>query len=125
LFLNYNYDKKSCFSFQFNFSSRTRSSAGKKAWINQMLESNPIPSFWLSNSVRVIDKAILRRFDYVLRLDYPKQRVRSEIIQGYFKQFAVSEAWVEQIAACDHLAPAIVERAIQTEVKQLYFGCQE
>ncbi len=91
--------------------SRTRSSAGKKAWINQMLESNPIPSFWLSNSVRVIDKAILRRFDYVLRLDYPKQRVRSEIIQGYFKQFAVSEAWVEQIAACDHLAPAIVERA--------------
>lgn len=91
--------------------SRMRSSAGKKAWINQMLESNPIPSFWLSNSVRVIDKAILRRFDYVLRLDYPKQRVRSEIIQGYFKQFAVSEAWVEQIAACDHLAPAIVERA--------------
>lgn len=91
--------------------SRTRSSAGKKAWINQMLESNPIPSFWLSNSVRVIDKAILRRFDYVLRLDYPKQRVRSEIIQGYFKQFAVSDAWVEQIAACDHLAPAIVERA--------------
>jgi len=91
--------------------SRMRSSAGKKAWINQMLESNPIPSFWLSNSVRVIDKAILRRFDYVLRLDYPKQRVRSEIIHGYFKQFAVSDAWVEQMAACDHLAPAIVERA--------------
>ncbi len=91
--------------------SRTRSSAGKKAWINQMLESNPIPSFWLSNSVRVIDKAILRRFDYVLRLDYPKQSVRSEIIQGYFKQFGVSDAWVEQIAGCDHLAPAIVERA--------------
>jgi len=91
--------------------SRTRSSAGKKAWINQMLENNPIQSFWLSNSVQVIDKAILRRFDYVLRLDYPKRRVRAEILQGYFGQLAVSDAWIEQVSACDHLAPAVVERA--------------
>lgn len=91
--------------------SRTRSAAGKKAWINQLLESNPIPSFWLSNTVRVIDKAVLRRFDYVLRLDYPKRKVRAQIVQSYFGDMAVSEGWIEHIAAYEHLAPAVVERA--------------
>lgn len=91
--------------------SRIRSSAGKKAWINQLLEGNPIPSFWLSNSVRAMDRAVLRRFDYVLRLDYPKQHIRAEIIQSYFKDMAVSDAWVDHVASCGHLAPAVVERA--------------
>jgi len=91
--------------------SRARSAAGKKAWINQLLEGNPIPAFWLSNSVRVIDNAILRRFDYVLRLDYPNRKVRAEIVRDYFQQMQVSDFWVDQVAACEQLAPAVVERA--------------
>ena len=36
----------------------------RKAWINRILETNPVPAIWISNSVD-IDGAFLRRFDAV------------------------------------------------------------
>lgn len=90
--------------------SRFRSAAGKKAWINQLLESNPIPSFWLSNSISSIDAAILRRFDIVVKLDYPTRSVRADIIRHYFSGLPVSDPWISRIAETNELAPAVVER---------------
>jgi len=90
--------------------SRVRSAAGKKAWINQLLESNPIPSFWLSNSISSIDAAILRRFDIVVKLDYPSRSARANIVRHYFSGIAVSESWIGHIAEASELAPAVVER---------------
>lgn len=88
-----------------------RNAAGKKAWMNQLLETNPVPSFWLSNSIHAIDNAITRRFDYVFRLENPPRRVRASILNRYFEKIPVSQSWIEKLSEHDNLAPAVVERA--------------
>lgn len=89
----------------------TRKTNGKKAWFNQLLESNPVPAFWLSNSIDAIDIAIIRRFDYVLRMEAPPRPVREGILNRYFEQVSVSHRWIEHLAEHEYLAPGIVERA--------------
>ena len=50
-----------------------------KAWINRMLEENPVPTLWLSNSIGGLDPAFIRRFDLVVELPVPPQRQREQI----------------------------------------------
>ena len=52
---------------------------GKKAWINRALESNPLPALWLTNSIRDIDPAFLRRFDMIVEVPVPPRRQRQKI----------------------------------------------
>lgn len=49
-----------------------------KAWFNQLLEANPVPTVWISNNVDGVDPAFLRRFAYAVefRAPGPKQRAR-------------------------------------------------
>lgn len=90
--------------------SAHRNAAGKKAWMNQLLENNPVPTFWLSNAIGDIDRAILRRFDLVLHLDYPGRQARAEMVRTYFGAQNVSEQWITNLAECENLAPAVIER---------------
>lgn len=87
-----------------------RNAAGKKAWMNQLLEINPVPTFWVSNAIGTIDRSILRRFDFVLHLDYPSRQARAEIVRQYFDGQQVSDQWIATIAECENLAPAVIER---------------
>ena len=52
--------------------------SGLKAWVNKMLEENPVPAFWVTNHINVLDDAFVRRFDMVLRLDNPPRSVRRQ-----------------------------------------------
>lgn len=88
-----------------------RNAAGKKAWINQTLETNPVPAFWLTNDVEPMDPAIIRRFDYVMELGNPPRNVRQTIIQRYFGQAPVREQWVGHLSEHECLSPALIERA--------------
>ena len=54
----------------------------RKAWINRMLEENPVPCLWLSNSVSQIDPAFIRRFDVVIELTVPGKTQRANIIKS-------------------------------------------
>lgn len=83
----------------------------RKAWVNRLLENNPVPSFWITNNTWVIDRAFLRRFDYVLELDVPPRSVRSRVLDNYLAEFPVSEGWKRKMAEHEGLVPAIVERA--------------
>jgi len=84
--------------------------AGRKAWINQLLETNPVPAFWVSNAIHAIDKAVIRRFDYVLHLENPPREIRAKILRHYFDRIPVSDGWIKQLSECERLAPAVVER---------------
>ena len=86
-------------------------SSGMKGWINKLLEGNPIPSFWLSNNLRCLDKAFIRRFDYVIELNAPPRSVRSKILDQYLDGVDVSQAWKSGMAEHEYLNPAVVERA--------------
>ena len=92
------------------FGIRTSTNA-KKGETNHLLEANHLPTIWVSNVVSHIDQAIIRRFDYVMKLNIPPRKTRIGIIKKYTKVLNVRDQWVEQIASNEHLAPALIARA--------------
>lgn len=84
--------------------------ADQKAWMNRMLETNAVPTVWISNSIHGLDRAFVRRFDFVFELGLPplRQRKRS------FKRICrgkISNRVLENIAKCENLTPAVVAKA--------------
>ncbi len=98
------------FSF---FSSPRQRGNNSKAWINQLLETNPVPTFWVSNAVRQIDAAYLRRFDMVIELSNPPRSVRRTILNDLFAQLPVKTSWLDELAKQPGLVPAVIERAVK------------
>ena len=92
--------------------SLRRSGAGRerKGWINKSLEANPVPTFWLTNSIRSLDAAYIRRFDLALELPVPPQRVRETIATACVGELADGPT-LRALASCDDLAPAVLTRA--------------
>ncbi len=82
----------------------------RKSWINQMLEENPVPAFWVSNSIGRIDAAYLRRFDLILEFTEPPRSVRRRIIDRYFRRGEISRDCVERLSNQGNLMPAHVAR---------------
>jgi len=96
-------DGNSAFGFKSSAQSR-------KAWMNRMLEINPVPALWLSNSVDCLDSAFVRRFDMVIELKAPSKGVRERIVQDACGDFLPKTA-ISRIAASDSLTPAVIARA--------------
>ena len=82
-----------------------------KGWFNRMLETNPVPSIWITNDVDFLDPAHLRRFDYHLCMDIPPARVRRTMLARHVEPLGVDEAWCDDVAVNDTLAPAAIARA--------------
>lgn len=82
----------------------------RKAWINRMLEANPVPAVWLSNDIRSMDPAFIRRFDMVFELPVPPRHQRAKILHSHCKGL-LDAGQIARIAELEHLAPAIVTRA--------------
>ena len=93
------------------FVGRSGTDRGRKAWTNRLLEENPVPAIWISNSIGQIDPAFLRRFDIVFELNNPPRRVRERILKTHLQQLPVSSQWIHRAAENPHLAPAMVSRA--------------
>ena len=82
-----------------------------KAWINRVLDSNPVPAIWISNQIQQIDPAYLRRFDYILEIPKPPVAARRRIAGKYFEETPVSAEWIERMANWPDLTPAQLESA--------------
>jgi ATP-dependent 26S proteasome regulatory subunit len=81
-----------------------------KAWMNRMLEENTIPILWISNSIRGIDPAFMRRFDTVFEMPMPAQKQRQRLLQTMCGDL-LGERAVARFATSEALAPAVVARA--------------
>jgi SpoVK/Ycf46/Vps4 family AAA+-type ATPase len=90
--------------------SKTRPDQSK-GWINQMLETAPVPGIWISNSVDAIDEAFLRRFDFHLEFQLPPKTVRERIIKRCLGNILVKNELIASLATDDTLSPAQVSRA--------------
>lgn len=86
---------------------------GRKAWINRLLETNPVPTIWISNSLARLDPAFRRRFDLVLELGTPSTRVRHRIIESEVAGLPVSTAWIDATSRDDRVRPATIARAVR------------
>ena len=91
----------------------TGNSSGIKGWVNQLLENNAVPTFWVTNHLGAIDPAYRRRFDYVLHMDMPPASVRRRVIDRHVGSLPISAAWKDRAAEHPDLAPAVVERAVR------------
>ncbi|WP_172425078.1 ATP-binding protein [Vandammella animalimorsus] len=82
----------------------------RKAWINRMLEENPVPALWLSNAIDGLDPAFVRRFDMVLELPVPPKKQRERILREHCADL-LDARQIERLAQAEALAPAVVTRA--------------
>ncbi len=89
---------------------RRNTAQSRKAWMNRLLETNVVPTIWLSNQVRCMDPAFLRRFDVVMEMTIPTLQQRRRIISESCKGLIAADD-TECLAKCDILAPAVVARA--------------
>lgn len=93
-----------------SFVGRKSTAQTRKGWINRMLEDNPVPTLWLSNSRYGLDPAFVRRFDMIVELPVPPKRQREQIIEQACSDLLDSTA-ITRIAGSESLAPAVVTRA--------------
>ena len=89
---------------------RGRATDKCKGWINRMLEENPLPTLWISNSIAGLDPAYARRFDGIIELPVPPKPVRERIIRNACGELLDSRE-VARVAESKALAPAVVTRA--------------
>jgi len=84
----------------------------QKGWMNRMLENSRVPTVWISNSVSMIDPAVLRRFDIVLKMPIPPKGVRRAMVQTAFGE-RIDERTADSIAEHEWATPAILSRAAE------------
>jgi len=88
----------------------TKSRQKDKAWINRILETNTIPTIWISNNINSIDNAIIRRFDIAIEVPIPAKKQRREILKSYTKNILDGDS-LERLALHEKIAPALISRA--------------
>ncbi len=89
----------------------TKPGGQTKAAINRLLEENPVPTLWLTNSVESIDPAYLRRFQYIVELRGGTRATRSRSFAKHLNGIPVSPACIRALAEHEALAPAVVANA--------------
>ncbi len=88
-------------------------SVSGKAWVNQILESNPVPTIWVTNRIEQIDPAFRRRFAYHLELKSPPPGAREQLIRKTLEGVAVSDAFVAKLTERKGLTPAQIRTAVR------------
>jgi len=82
-----------------------------KAWTNALLETNPVPTIWISNEVSQIDRAYLRRFDFAIEFRRLPRPARRRILEKHLDGLAISRRTIDQLADQDALLPSQVAKA--------------
>ncbi|MCG5534368.1 ATP-binding protein, partial [Halorhodospira sp. 9621] len=86
-------------------------SRGGKAWTNHLLETNPVPALWVTNTPQQLDPAYLRRFAYVVEVNAPDPAARAQMMAEACRGLPVSRAWIERAAETEGLTPAEIRNA--------------
>jgi hypothetical protein len=81
-----------------------------KAWVNHVLETNEVPTVWVTNTIEFMDPAVLRRFDVVLQFPGPTPARRRELLETLAAGVSSAETnrALVNVAA---VTPAVIKRA--------------
>jgi transitional endoplasmic reticulum ATPase len=98
----------------------------RKGWINDQLERNPVPVFWLANTVSQIDPAHLRRFDIVVELRPMSTRARARVLRAACRRQGLKGGkWIEQAARNRGLSPALIDKVTSAVASTLAPGRED
>lgn len=81
----------------------------RKGRLHHWLESCPVPTFWITNSIEEIDPATVRRFDIVLEMNGPDQEGRRRFIQDMTAMRLTDKA-EERLVQTKALTPGVMAR---------------
>ncbi len=90
----------------------TKTTQRDKAFVNRLLENANIPTIWLTNSVRMMDEAVLRRFDMVFELSIPPKKKRYQIIKDEAKEL-LDEKSINELSKYERLSPAVIAKTLR------------
>lgn len=93
--------------------AHTSQSVSGKAWVNQILETNPVPTLWVTNRIQQIDPAFRRRFAYHLELTSPPPGAREQLVRKALAGHAVADDLVARLSARQDLTPAQIHTAVR------------
>lgn len=100
------------------FMGRGHSTAGRnKAHVNRLLENPLVTTIWISNEVRHIDRAYLRRFDLITEVKGPTPDVRKQMIKEITNPLPLSDHWIQQASNMSGLQPAHIQRAAHSAIE--------
>ena len=88
-------------------------SVNGKAWVNQILESNTVPTLWVTNRIEQIDPAFRRRFAYHLELKSPPPGAREQLVRKTLEGVPVSDGFVAKLTGRKGLTPAQIRTAVR------------
>ena len=88
-------------------------SVSGKAWVNQILETNPVPVIWVTNRIEQIDPAFRRRFQYHLELKSPPPGARQLLVSRALADVEVEEGFAAKLAERKGLTPAQIRTAVK------------
>ena len=81
-----------------------------KAWVNHVLETNEVPTVWVTNTIEFMDPAVLRRFDVVLQFPGPTPTRRRELLETLAGGVSSPET-NRALANVAAVTPAVIQRA--------------
>ncbi len=81
--------------------------------MNQILESNTVPTIWITNRIEQIDPAFRRRFAYHLELKSPPPGARAGLVRKTLEGLTVSDEFVERLTERKGLTPAQIRTAVR------------
>ncbi|MDO9435569.1 ATP-binding protein [Hydrogenophaga sp.] len=88
-------------------------SVSGKAWVNQILETNAVPTLWVTNRIEQIDPAFRRRFAYHLELKSPPPGAREQLVRKTLEGALVSDTLVARLTERKGLTPAQIRTALR------------
>lgn len=84
-----------------------------KAWVNNLLETNPHPVIWISNQVDHLDLAYLRRFTFCLEFPQTPYSLRHKIAESVLERLGCTPEAIEAVAQDERPTPALLAAAAQ------------
>ncbi len=86
-----------------------------KLFFNRMLEWNRTPVIWVSNDIRPMDQAYIRRFKYALKVGKPDNGAREGIWRNICakRRFRLSAEKISEFARAYDVAPSIIDTAVE------------
>ena len=95
------------------FGAAVSHSVNGKAWVNQILEGNAVPTIWVTNRIEQIDPAFRRRFAYHLELNSPPPGAREQLLRRALADVPVSDGFVAKLTERKGLTPAQIQTAVR------------
>ena len=80
-----------------------------KGWLNRVLESNRVPTIWITNHLQSLDPAARRRFLLPVEFRTPPRHVRRDIAVRMLADTGVSSALLDEIANDVTTTPAALD----------------